>query len=90
MYPRGSESTLFEILQNKDPYENFQKNKFQDEMMRFHLGFELTTSGLQEQSSTIALFCTRKLQEKKFSTNYLSLNDISDNKECKPCIASKF
>ena len=26
---------MFEILQNKDPYENFQKTKFQDEMIRF-------------------------------------------------------
>ena len=26
---------MFEILQNKDPYEKFQKTKFQDEMLRF-------------------------------------------------------
>ena len=26
---------MFEILQNKDPYENFQKAKCQDEMIRF-------------------------------------------------------
>ena len=26
---------MFEILQNKDPYENFQKTKFQYEMINF-------------------------------------------------------
>ena len=28
LYLRGSESTLFEILQNKVPYEKFEKSKF--------------------------------------------------------------
>ena len=28
LYLRGSKSTLFEILQNKVPYEKFQKTKF--------------------------------------------------------------
>ena len=34
-YLRGSYSTLFEILQNKVPYENFQKLNFQRKKMGF-------------------------------------------------------
>ena len=36
LYLRGSNSTLFEILQNKDPSLDFQKSKFQDKTKVIH------------------------------------------------------
>ena len=51
------------------------------------MGFELTTLRLQEQSSTTALH--KEIARKKVVES-LSVADISDNKKCKTCIASKF